>query len=193
MQVALYLKGSTASSVNDCFIVNLDIMRQDGSYPMGNVPQPVWTAPMSTTDSCYYWSGELFNDIVGSPYYMAPEVLKQTEQGVAQAIIRSAIDFKRDPWPKVSGNAKDLVKKMLNPDPKERLTIQEVLEHPWLQNAKKVPNVPLGETVKARLKQFSIMNKLNKRALRVRIHLIYIFYNEQFSILLLSTFSNYVN
>ncbi|TYH91967.1 hypothetical protein ES332_A13G150200v1, partial [Gossypium tomentosum] len=122
-----------------------------------------------------------------------PPFWEDTEQGVAQAIIRSAIDFKRDPWPKVSGNAKDLVKKMLNPDPKERLTIQEVLEHPWLQNAKKVPNVPLGETVKARLKQFSIMNKLNKRALRVRIHLIYIFYNEQFSILLLSTFSNYVN
>ncbi|MFQ6622043.1 hypothetical protein Gotur_001471 [Gossypium turneri] len=42
----------------------------------------------------------------------------QTEQGVAQAIIRFAIDFKKDPWPKVSDNAKDLVKKMLNPDPK---------------------------------------------------------------------------
>lgn len=42
-------------------------------------------------------------------------------------------------------------------------------EHPWLQNAKKAPNVPLGETVKARLKQFSVMNKLKKRALRVII------------------------
>ncbi|KAH1098246.1 hypothetical protein J1N35_015167, partial [Gossypium stocksii] len=88
------------------------------------------------------------------------------EQGVTQVIIHSAIDFKRDPWPKVLDNAKDLVKKMLNPDPKQRLTIQEVLEHPWLQNAKKAPNVLLGETVKASLKQFSIMNKLKKRALR---------------------------
>lgn len=51
----------------------------------------------------------------------------ETEQGVAQAIIRSVIDFKRDPWPKVSDNAKDLVKKMLNPDPKLRLTAQQVL------------------------------------------------------------------
>lgn len=51
----------------------------------------------------------------------------ETEQGVAQAIIRSVVDFKRDPWPKVSDNAKDLVKKMLNPDPKLRLTAQEVL------------------------------------------------------------------
>ncbi|EOY32687.1 Calcium-dependent protein kinase 19 isoform 2, partial [Theobroma cacao] len=156
------------------------------------------TAPLKAIDfglSVFFKPGERFNEIVGSPYYMAPEVLKrnygpevdvwsagvilyillcgvppfwaETEQGVAQAIIRSVIDFKRDPWPKVSDNAKDLVRKMLNPDPKQRLTAQEVLEHPWLQNAKKAPNVPLGETVKARLKQFSVMNKLKKRALRV--------------------------
>lgn len=51
----------------------------------------------------------------------------ETEQGVAQAIIRSVLDFKRDPWPKVSENAKDLVRKMLDPDPKRRLTAQQVL------------------------------------------------------------------
>ena len=51
----------------------------------------------------------------------------ETEQGVAQAIIRSFIDFKRDPWPRVSNNAKDLVMKMLDPDPKRRLTAQEVI------------------------------------------------------------------
>ncbi|CAA0805797.1 Calcium-dependent protein kinase 7 [Striga hermonthica] len=156
------------------------------------------TSPLKTIDfglSVFFKPGEKFNEIVGSPYYMAPEVLKrnygpevdiwsagvilyillcgvppfwaETEQGVAQAIIRSVIDFKRDPWPKVSDSAKDLVKKMLNPDASQRLTAQQVLEHPWLQNIKKAPNVSLGETVKARLKQFSVMNKLKKRALRV--------------------------
>ncbi|KAL5539111.1 hypothetical protein UlMin_043805 [Ulmus minor] len=156
------------------------------------------TAPLKAIDfglSVFFKPGEIFTEIVGSPYYMAPEVLKrnygpevdvwsagvilyillcgvppfwaETEQGVAQAIIRSVIDFKRDPWPKVSDNAKDLVKKMLDPDPKRRLTAQEVLDHPWLQNAKRAPNISLGETVKARLKQFSVMNKLKKRALRV--------------------------
>ncbi|CAH9128609.1 unnamed protein product [Cuscuta epithymum] len=158
------------------------------------------TAMLKTIDfglSVFFKPGEIFNEIVGSPYYMAPEVLKrnygpevdiwsagvilyillcgvppfwaETEQGVAQAIIRSVVDFKRDPWPKVSDNAKDLVKKMLNPDPKKRLTAEQVLvaEHPWLQNIKKAPNVPLGETVKARLKQFSVMNKLKKKALTV--------------------------
>lgn len=51
----------------------------------------------------------------------------ETEQGVAQAILRSVIDFKRDPWPKVSDSAKDLVKRMLDPDPKKRLTAEQVL------------------------------------------------------------------
>lgn len=156
------------------------------------------TSPVKAIDfglSIFFKPGERFNEIVGSPYYMAPEVLKrnygpeidiwsagvilyillcgvppfwaETEQGVAQAIIRSVVEFKRDPWPKVSDSAKDLVKKMLDPDPSRRLKVHEVLEHPWLQNATKAPNVFLGETVKARLKQFSVMNKLKKRALRV--------------------------
>ncbi|PKA49856.1 Calcium-dependent protein kinase 8 [Apostasia shenzhenica] len=156
------------------------------------------TAALKSIDfglSVFFQPGEQFTEIVGSPYYMAPEVLKrnygpeidvwsagvilyillcgvppfwaETEQGVAQAIIRSVINFKRDPWPKVSESAKDLVKKMLDPDPKRRLTAQEVLDHPWLQNAKKAPNVNLGETVRARLQQFSVMNKFKKRALKV--------------------------
>ncbi|XP_057547826.1 calcium-dependent protein kinase 20-like [Amaranthus tricolor] len=156
------------------------------------------TAALKAIDfglSVFFTPGERFDEIVGSPYYMAPEVLKrnygpevdiwsagvilyillcgvppfwaETEQGVAQAIIRSVIDFKRDPWPRVSDNAKDLVRKMLDPDPARRLTAQQVLDHPWLQNINKAPNVSLGETVKARLKQFSVMNKLKKRTLRV--------------------------
>ncbi|MBA0833408.1 hypothetical protein Goarm_017725, partial [Gossypium armourianum] len=108
---------------------------------------------------------------------MAPEVLKRnygpeidiwkSEQGVAQAILRGLIDFKHDPWPNISESAKSLVQQMLEPDPKLRLTAKQVLEHPWLQNAKKAPNVPLGDVVKSRLKQFSIMNRFKRKALRV--------------------------
>jgi calcium-dependent protein kinase len=53
--------------------------------------------------------------------------IAETEQGVAQAILRGNIDFKRKPWPNVSDNAKDLVRQMLQPDPKLRLTAKQVL------------------------------------------------------------------
>ncbi|GAU32840.1 hypothetical protein TSUD_209080, partial [Trifolium subterraneum] len=89
-----------------------------------------------------------------------------TEQGVALAILRGVIDFKREPWPQISDSAKSLVRQMLEPDPKKRLTAEQVLEHPWLQNAKKASNVPLGDIVRTRLKQFSLMNRFKKRALR---------------------------
>ncbi|CAN0927918.1 Calcium-dependent protein kinase 13 [Linum grandiflorum] len=155
-------------------------------------------SPLKAIDfglSIFFKPGERFSEIVGSPYYMAPEVLKrnygpeidiwsagvilyillcgvppfwaESEQGVAQAILRGIIDFKRDPWPNISDTAKSLVKAMLEPDPKLRLTAKQVIEHPWLQNAKKAPNVPLGDVVKSRLKQFSMMNRFKRKALRV--------------------------
>nr|BCU41350.1 calcium-dependent protein kinase [Gentiana scabra] len=155
-------------------------------------------SPLKAIDfglSIFFKPGERFSEIVGSPYYMAPEVLKrnygpeidiwsagvilyillcgvppfwaESEQGVAQAIIRGVIDFKREPWPSVSESAKSLVRQMLEPDLKLRLTAKQVLEHPWLQNAKKAPNVPLGDVVKSRLKQFSLMNRFKRKVLRV--------------------------
>jgi len=54
-------------------------------------------------------------------------LLTETEQGVALAILRGVLDFKRDPWPQISESAKSLVKQMLDPDPTKRLTAQQVL------------------------------------------------------------------
>lgn len=59
-------------------------------------------------------------------------VVAETEQGVAQAILKGMIDFERDPWPLVSESAKSLVKQMLDPDPRRRLTAQQVLGKPLL-------------------------------------------------------------
>ena len=89
------------------------------------------------------------------------------DEKIAQAILRGGIDFNREPWPRVSGNAKDLVRRMLDPDPSTRLTARQVLEHSWLKNADAAPNVSLGDAVRARLQQFSAMNKFKKKALGV--------------------------
>lgn len=53
--------------------------------------------------------------------------IPETEEGIAQAIIRGKIDFQKDTWQKVSEEAKLLVKNMLDPNPYNRLTVEEVL------------------------------------------------------------------
>lgn len=54
-------------------------------------------------------------------------LMAESEQGVALAILRGVIDFKREPWPQISDSAKSLVRQMLEPDPKKRLTAEQVL------------------------------------------------------------------
>ncbi|KAG0463472.1 hypothetical protein HPP92_019541 [Vanilla planifolia] len=145
--------------------------------------------------SMFFRPGQIFTDVVGSPYYVAPEVLKkrygpeadiwsvgviiyillsgvppfwaETEQGIFDEVLHGDLDFESDPWPNISESAKDLVKKMLVRHPEGRLTAHEVLCHPWVQIDGVAPDQPLHSTVLSRLKLFSAMNKLKKMALRV--------------------------
>ncbi|XP_057550899.1 calcium-dependent protein kinase 17 isoform X2 [Amaranthus tricolor] len=91
----------------------------------------------------------------------------ETEHGIFNAILRGHIDFTTDPWPSLSPQAKDLVKRMLNSDPKQRLTAYQVLNHPWIKEDGEAPDTPLDNAVLDRLKQFRAMNKFKKVALRV--------------------------
>lgn len=51
----------------------------------------------------------------------------ENEDGIFDAILLGHIDFSSDPWSSISNGAKELVKKMLRQDPKERLTAAEIL------------------------------------------------------------------
>ncbi|CAL9090065.1 unnamed protein product [Musa textilis] len=145
--------------------------------------------------SIFFRPGEIFTDVVGSPYYVAPEVLKkrygreadvwsagviiyillsgvppfwaETEQGIFEEVLHGKLDFQSEPWPSISNSAKELVRKMLVRDPRRRLTAHEVLCHPWVQIEGVAPDKPLDSAVLSRLKQFSAMNKLKKMAIRV--------------------------
>lgn len=145
--------------------------------------------------SVFFKPGQIFTDVVGSPYYVAPEVLRkrygpeadvwtagvilyillsgvppfwaETQQGIFDAVLKGVIDFDSDPWPVISESAKDLIRKMLNPRPAERLTAHEVLCHPWICDQGVAPDRPLDPAVLSRIKQFSAMNKLKKMALQV--------------------------
>uniref|UniRef100_A0A1J3FI39 non-specific serine/threonine protein kinase n=1 Tax=Noccaea caerulescens TaxID=107243 RepID=A0A1J3FI39_NOCCA len=145
--------------------------------------------------SVFFKPGQIFTDVVGSPYYVAPEVLlkrygpeadvwtagvilyillsgvppfwAETQQGIFDAVLKGYIDFESDPWPVISDSAKDLIRRMLSSKPAERLTAHEVLRHPWICENGVAPDRPLDPAVLSRLKQFSAMNKLKKMALKV--------------------------
>jgi serine/threonine protein kinase len=54
-------------------------------------------------------------------------LLAETQQGIFDAVLKGEIDFDCDPWSVISDSAKDLITRMLNPRPAERLTAHQVL------------------------------------------------------------------
>ncbi|KAG1368313.1 calcium-dependent protein kinase 19 [Cocos nucifera] len=153
-------------------------------------------AMLKATDfglSVFIEDGKVYRDIVGSAYYVAPEVLRrsygkeidvwsagvilyillsgvppfwaETEKGIFDAILQGYIDFESDPWPSISDSAKDLVRKMLTQDPKKRITSAQVLGQ--YQEGGEASDKPIDNAVLSRMKQFRAMNKLKKMALKV--------------------------
>ncbi|KAH7280591.1 hypothetical protein KP509_36G004600 [Ceratopteris richardii] len=118
--------------------------------------------------------GQKFSDLAGSAYYVAPEVLNgeysqeidvwsagvvlyvmlsgvapfngETDEEIFNAIREGKLPFEGRPWSKISFPAKDLILKMLAPNPKKRLTPKQVLEHPWiLRHCKAVHKNKVGK------------------------------------------------
>lgn len=98
----------------------------------------------------------------GTPIYLSPEVIKNDPYGkpvdiwacgvILYILLVGDLPFwntdKNDlffliktgslndtskEWHSISSNAKDLILKMLTPDPERRLTASEALKHPWIQ------------------------------------------------------------
>ncbi|XP_058777776.1 calcium-dependent protein kinase 28-like isoform X1 [Vicia villosa] len=138
--------------------------------------------------------GKRFPDIVGSAYYVAPEVLKRksgpesdvwsigvityillcgrrpfwdkTEDGIFKEVLRNKPDFRRKPWPTISTAAKDFVKKLLVKDPRARLTAAQALSHPWVREGGEASEIPIDISVLNNMRQFVKYSRLKQFALR---------------------------
>ncbi|KAG6385885.1 hypothetical protein SASPL_154768 [Salvia splendens] len=138
--------------------------------------------------------GKKFHDIVGSAYYVAPEVLKRrsgpesdvwsigvityillcgrrpfwdkTEDGIFKEVLRNKPDFRRKPWPSISDAAKDFVRKLLVKDPHARLTAAQALSHPWVREGGEASDIPLDISVLANMRRFVTYSRLKQFALR---------------------------
>jgi calcium-dependent protein kinase len=145
--------------------------------------------------SVFFSDGQRYSDIVGSAFYVAPEVLRrsyvpqvdiwscgiilyillsgvppfwgETENQIFDAIRKSELEFKDDPWPLISESAKDCVRRMLEKNPRKRATAKEILRHEWLKENGVASTAPLNNAVVDRIKGFSAMNNMKKVALQV--------------------------
>ena len=108
--------------------------------------------------------GAVQRKLVGSSYYIAPEVLKKSYNekcdvwscGVIMYILLSArppfggqddndimervatgiYDLESPPFDKLSSSALDLIRNLLNMDVKQRFTAEQALNHPWFKENK---------------------------------------------------------
>ncbi|KAG6588648.1 CDPK-related protein kinase, partial [Cucurbita argyrosperma subsp. sororia] len=136
---------------------------------------------------------ERLNDIVGSAYYVAPEVLHRsygteadvwsigviayillcgsrpfwarTESGIFRAVLKADLSFDEGPWPSLSSEAKDFVKRLLNKDPRKRLTAAQALSHPWIRNHNGA-KVPIDILIFKLMRMYMRSSSLRKAALR---------------------------
>uniref|UniRef100_A0A8C6T838 Peripheral plasma membrane protein CASK n=1 Tax=Neogobius melanostomus TaxID=47308 RepID=A0A8C6T838_9GOBI len=133
-------------------------------------------------------SGLVAGGRVGTPHFMAPEVVKRepygkpvdvwgcgvilfillsgclpfygTKDRLFEAICKGKYKMNPRQWAQISESAKDLVRRMLMLDPAERITVYEALNHPWLKERDRYAyKIHLPETVE-QLRKFNARRKL---------------------------------
>ncbi|CAN6312640.1 unnamed protein product [Urochloa humidicola] len=136
---------------------------------------------------------ERLNDIVGSAYYVAPEVLHRsygteadmwsigviayillcgsrpfwarTESGIFRAVLKADPNFDEIPWPTLSAEAKDFVRRLLNKDYRKRMTAAQALCHPWIRGTQEV-KINLDMIIYRLMRAYISSSSLRKAALR---------------------------
>ncbi|TGZ55293.1 hypothetical protein CRM22_010456 [Opisthorchis felineus] len=124
---------------------------------------------------------------IGTPHFMAPEMVRREPYGKAVdawscgvllfALLSGSLPFygTRDilftqivsgryhlqpkVWNMISTEARDLVMHLLQPDPHQRMTIEEALHHPWISQKARASKTHLHETVEE-MRRFNARRKL---------------------------------
>ena len=145
------------------------------------------------------------NKVVGSIYYVAPEVIEKKynekcdlwscgvimyvllskkppfngdlKEEITSNILKGDYDLKSPPFDKISKNALDLIQKLLTRDVQKRISAKEALDHPWFkeQKSKELFNEILNEKVVENL--LNNLKKYKKNSIIQETALAYLVHN----------------
>merc|ERR1712007_337948 len=161
--------------------------------------EPIPTNELKIIDfgfACMFEKGTPLKSIVGTCFYVAPQVLKgnydeavdlwsigcimfallcghppfmgETEEEVFRKVRRGHLVFDHEEWAGVSGDAKNLIKELLVMDPSKRLTSAQALKHTWISST--TPNSAgraVRPSVAENLISFKKATRLKKAALQI--------------------------
>lgn len=142
----------------------------------------------------FFTPGEPLTAKFGTPYYIAPEVLRKrynekcdiwsagvnlfillcgfppfggnSDEQILKKVSAGKFTFPSPEWDEISAGAKDLITQMLNPDPALRPSAREALSHPWLNQASDQPLNPItASSIFRSLQSFKTERTLQKATL----------------------------
>ncbi|CAI5504020.1 unnamed protein product [Closterium sp. Naga37s-1] len=108
--------------------------RRRGSYVSGAVGSLPYKSPEMimkgrSNEKADIWSlGVILYSMLSArwPFYSPKKAVLERK------ILNGHVDFSGDPWPSISDDAKDLVRRMLAVNPNDRPSATELLKHPWV-------------------------------------------------------------
>lgn len=141
-------------------IVHRDIKPENILFESKDKDSPIKVIDFGLSRQYFEGQEPPMNKIVGTPYYIAPEVLRKKygkscdlwSVGVIayillagyppfngrnnaethKSVLRGQYSFDSREWSGVSREAQDFIRRLLQKNPRKRMTVEQALNHPWI-------------------------------------------------------------
>uniref|UniRef100_A0ACB8FZH6 MAP kinase-activated protein kinase 5 n=1 Tax=Sphaerodactylus townsendi TaxID=933632 RepID=A0ACB8FZH6_9SAUR len=104
---------------------------------------PTSPTPYTYNKSCDLWSLGviIYVMLCGYPPFYSKHHSRTIPKDMRKKIMTGSFEFPEEEWSQISEMVKDIVRKLLKVKPEERLTIEGVLDHPWLNSTEALDNI----------------------------------------------------